>query len=96
MGTMLGALLGLVLGWGASRLHPYVYAGQLVAAIAGLVGGLLGRAVLASTFTPMLADAPLAGAAAGGAIGGLILAPLAGFGVRMVLRRLASRDRHDH
>lgn len=96
MDVMLGALLGLLLGWGASRTHPSVDAGGVVGALAGAIGGLIGQAVLGPMLTPLLADASLAGAAAGGAIGGLVLAPLAGFGVRHLRRRLAARVPDDH
>lgn len=96
MDVMLGALLGLLLGWGASRTHPSVDAGGVLGALAGAIGGLIGQAWLGPMLTPLLADASLAGAAAGGAIGGLVLAPLVGLGAKYLRRRLAARVADDH
>ncbi|MFW2512691.1 hypothetical protein ACNI3K_02830 [Demequina sp. SO4-13] len=91
MEIWLGAAIGLLLGWGASRTHPSVDAGGIVGALAGIIGGLMGQAWLGPVLAPSLADQALAGAAAGGAIGALVFAPLAGVAVLELRRRLRDR-----
>ncbi|WP_062130707.1 hypothetical protein [Demequina aestuarii] len=96
MDVMIGAVLGVLLGWGASRTHPTVDAGPIVGVLSGLVGGLIGQAWLGPALAPALAGQALAGAAAGGAIGGLVLAPVVGIGIGQLRRRQRRTAPGDH
>ena len=78
MEAMLGAVMGLIVGVAATRTHPRVNPGWPVGALAGLLGGLLGRHWWGTPLTEVLENQPLASAVAGGALGGLIFAPLIG------------------
>lgn len=82
METIIAVAVGLITGSGAAKTHPRVDGGFLINAAAGMLGGLMGGAVLSGRFSPMLSDAPLAGAAAGGAVGGIVLAVAAGIAWR--------------
>lgn len=91
MEALLGAVLGLLVGAGAAHMHPRVDPGWPLGALAGLLGGLAGQHWWGPTFTPMLEDQTLAGAVAGGAVGGLIVAPLVGLAVTLLRDYLRRR-----
>ena len=79
METVIAVTLGVVMGYGAGKLHPRVNGGMVVNIIAGAIGGLIGAALLGPVFTPVLSDVALAGAALGAAVGGTVLTIAAGF-----------------
>lgn len=91
MELMLGALMGLLVGGAATRSHPRVNPGLAVGALIGLLAGMLGRAWFGPSLTSVLADHVLAGAIAGGALGGVIFAPLMGMGAKALGRYWANR-----
>jgi hypothetical protein len=76
---VVAVLIGIMLGIGASKLHPAVNAGGLMAAAAGALGGLLGGFILGPVFASLFSDVAMAGLAAGAATGGAALALGAGF-----------------
>lgn len=88
MEVLLGAVMGLIVGASATRTHPRVDPGLPLGMLAGLIGGLLGQHWAGGPLTSLLAEQTLAGAAAGGTLGGLVIAPLAGVVVTL------TRDRH--
>lgn len=95
METLAGAVLGLIVGGAATRTHPRVNPGLVMGVLAGLLGGLLGQHWWGASLASLLEDHTLAGAVAGGALGGLIFAPLIGLAVTLLRdylrrRRLAS------
>ena len=87
METLIALTLGVLLGYGAGKLHPRVNGGMVVNVVAGAIGGLIGAALLGPVFSPFLADVDLAGAAVGAAVGGAALTVVAGFVLNRVSRR---------
>lgn len=91
MESMLGAMLGLIVGAAATRTHPRVNPGLPVGMLAGLLGGLAGQAWWGPGFTQLLENQSLAGAVAGGALGGLVFAPVVGLAVTLLRDYLRRR-----
>lgn len=91
MEVLLGAVLGLIVGGAATRTHPRVNPGLPLGLLAGLLGGIVGQHWWGPQLTPLLEDQTLAGAVAGGTLGGLIFAPLVGVAMTVLRRHLASR-----
>lgn len=81
--------VGTFTGVCASRTHPNVNPGVLLALGAGALGGLAGAPLLGATFAGMLYDSTLAGATAAAALGGIAMALAAGIAMRQLRRRLA-------
>ena len=87
METLIALVFGVLLGYGAGKLHPRVNGGMVVNLIAGAIGGLIGAAALGPVFTPLFSDVELAGAAAGAAVGGAALTMIAGYVLNRATRR---------
>jgi hypothetical protein len=79
MSTLVALVFGVMLGMGASKLHPRVSGGLLLGAGAGAIGGLLGSLILGPFFAGIFSDVAMAGVAAGAAAGGIVLSLVAGY-----------------
>lgn len=78
METLVATILGAITGSGAAKVHRLVDGGWWLNLLAGALGGYLGKGMFADALMPSLADNRLAAVAVGGALGGTILAVLAG------------------
>ncbi|WP_061961339.1 hypothetical protein [Demequina flava] len=78
METMALIAVGIMLGTTASRVHPTVNPGLLIAAIAGAIGGPAGAHWWGATFADPLGDHMMAGELAGAGVGGIVFGVAAG------------------
>lgn len=86
MESAIGIVAGAILGYGAARLHRIFDGGWWLSFPLGALGGWLGANLWGEAFTPLVADARLAGIAVAGGVGGLVAGALSG-----PLRHLAGR-----
>lgn len=78
MEPLVGVVAGALTGSGAARTHALVDGRWWLNLLAGILGGFVGRSLWAEALTPRLSDSELAAAAVAGAIGGAVLAVIAG------------------
>ncbi|MFV0632917.1 hypothetical protein [Demequina sp.] len=81
MESLVCVALGAMLGYGVIKVHALIDGGALIGIAAGALGGWLGARWWGPSLQEPLADSSFAGAVAGGAIGAVAFALLAGIGV---------------
>jgi len=87
----LGAVLGAFLGYGTVKIHPSLDGGAWVGLLAGALGGYVGARWFGDDLAPYVAHSEIAGIAAAAALGGIVLAAIAGPAAALVRRRTARR-----